>query len=106
MLTAPYRWLDSPDTCFLCFNYQTVAVLGLMEGGKIDGRLHWQGRTFWFKAGSFSQGKSWVERWVVARGDDLPSRPVKPRRRSREKAVLQALIRRTARPAPLADQRN
>jgi len=95
MLTAPYRWLDSPDTCFLCLHYQTVAVLGLMEGGKIDGRLHWQGRTFWFKAGSFHQGKNWVERWVAARGDELATRPTRPRQRKRDKLALLSLARRT-----------
>ncbi|GEM_PF-1092598 len=95
MLPNPYRWLDSPDTCFLCFNYQTVAVLGLMEGGKIDGRLHWQGRTFWFKAGSFDQGKNWVERWVAARGDELATRLTRPRQRKRDKLALLSLGRRT-----------
>ena len=99
MLPNPYRWLDSPDTCFLCFNYQTVAVLGLMEGGKIDGRLHWQGRTFWFKAGSFSQGKNWVERWVAARGDELATRPTRPRQRTRDRLGLQAFARCTGQAA-------
>ena len=105
MLPTPYHWLDNPDTCYLCFNYQTVAVLQ-MEAGRVAGTLNWQGRSCWFKAGSYRQGKLWVERWISARGNDLPSRPVKPRRRSREKAVLQALIKGTARPALLADQRN
>ena len=91
MLPNPYRWLDNPDTCYLCFNYGTVAVLKL-EAGRVAGTLNWQGRSFWFKAGSYRQGKMWVERWIAARGNDLPSRPVKPRRRLRDKAVLQALI--------------
>jgi len=91
MLTALYRWLDNPDTCYLCLNFQTVAVLRL-EAGRVAGTLNWQGRSFWFKAGSHRQGKRWVERWIAARGNDLPSKPVKPRRRSREKVVLQALI--------------
>ena len=97
MLPNPYRWLDNPDTCYLCFNYGTVAVLELKEG-KVAGRVHWQGRSFWFTAGSHRQGKMWVERWIAARGRDLPSRPVKPRRRTGDKAALQALIRGT-RPA-------
>jgi len=42
--------------------------------------------------GYYGQGKMWVERWIAPRGNDLPSRAVKPRRRSREKAVLQALV--------------
>ena len=32
MLQNPYRWLDNPDTCYLCFNYGTVAVLKLEAG--------------------------------------------------------------------------
>lgn len=94
MLPNPYHWLDNPDTCYLCFNYGTVAVLEMKEG-RVAGRLHWQGRSFEFKARSYRQAKMWVERWIAARGKDLPSRPVKPRRRTHDKAVLQALIRGT-----------
>lgn len=91
MLTAPYRWLDNPETCYLCFNYQTVAVLQLIEGGKVSGRLHWQAKSFYFRAGSFQQGKDWVERWVAARGNDLATRPTRPRQRMRDKLGLLSL---------------
>jgi len=55
--------------------------------------LHWQAKSFYFRAGSFHQGKNWVERWVAARGDDLAIRPPRPRQRTRDKLALLSLAR-------------
>jgi len=85
MLPNLHRWLDNPDTSYLCVNYQAVAVLQLIEGGEISGRLHWQAKSFYFRAGSFQQGMNWVERGVAARGDELATKPTRPRQRTRDK---------------------
>ncbi len=60
MLPTPYHWLDNPDTCYLCFNYQTVAVLKL-EAGRVAGTLNWQSRVHTFRVGSSERASRWSD---------------------------------------------
>ena len=91
MLPECYRWTDNPDICFLGLNYWQVAVLRLVKG-KVQGSVTWQGRVHTFRAGSFAQAKRWTERWVAARGGQMPKAPSPCRSRSRDRLALGMLI--------------
>lgn len=72
MLPSPYHWTHRPHVSLLHFNCRGVATVRPDGNGKWPHSLRWQGNRFEGVAGSREQAQAWIERWIEARGNDMP----------------------------------
>jgi hypothetical protein len=71
MLPPPYVWRIEPDRAFLDWNYGNVANVQQHQG-RWELNIRYQGVTVMAPCGSLRQGIRYAERWILARGADMP----------------------------------
>lgn len=71
MLTAPYTWRIEPDRAFLDWIAGNVANVQRFQG-QWQLNIRYQGLAVMAPCGSLGQGIRYAERWIQARGADIP----------------------------------
>jgi hypothetical protein len=67
MLPGQCRWITvDADYCTLAYNYGCVGAVRQRDG-YVETRVAWQRYEHYGKAGSLTQGRRFVERWIAAR---------------------------------------
>jgi hypothetical protein len=78
MLPPPYKWRIEPDRAFLDWNYGNVAnVQPWLGGWQLN--IRYQELIVMAPCGSLNQGIRYAERWILARGADMPGLKVSRR---------------------------
>jgi hypothetical protein len=74
MLPPPYEWRITPTSAHLDYRYGCVAfVLPDRLLGKYRSVIEWRGRVLEARCGSVAQGVRWIDRWIAAQGDRMPT---------------------------------
>lgn len=72
MLPEPYAWRITPTSAHLDYRYLCVAFV-LPDRTRFRSVIQWRGRTHEAPCGSVAQGVRWIERWIAAQGDRMPT---------------------------------
>lgn len=72
MLPPPYQWRITPTSAHLDYRYGCVALV-LPDRGKYRSVIEWRGHVLEARCRSVTQGVRWIERFIAAKGDRLPT---------------------------------